>query len=149
MKFQKRNVITTVIHSYVIKDITKDRLVLVPIKMGMMSNIIIPRHKNTFRGYIDVDQSRMNVNKVYPLRINKDMMKKVKSLIFESMPCFYIPLTQNRYKDFYKLCHQHDYRDKLIVKFICNTEHLYVRVLTYKHIVRNKIPTLGLALEIL
>ena len=94
-------------------------------------------------------QSGISLNKVYPLRVTKPIIKKALNLRKKSRQCLYIPLTENRYKDFYKTCHQHDYLKNLIVKFICNTEHLYVKVLTYKCIIKDGIPTLKLALEIL
>ncbi len=150
MKFQKRNVIITKVHSYVIHDIHKPFLILIPIERGIMSKNTTMMNTRAFRSLIELSfHSGISLNKVYPLRVTKPIIKKALNLRKESRPCLYIPLTENRYKDFYKTCHQHDYLKNLIVKFICNTEHLYTKVLTYKRIVKDKTPTLGIYLEVL
>lgn len=150
MKFQKRNVIITPIRSYVIHDIDHNFLILIPIERGVMSKNTTLRNTSLFKSLIEPKNSRISLNKVYSLRVTKDIMKKALALKRESMPRLYIPLTKDRYKDFYKTCCQHDHvTENLIIKIICNTEHLYARVLTYKRIIKDKIPTLGLALYIL
>ena len=150
MKFQKRNVIITFVHSYVIHDVDNNFLVLIPIKKGVMSKNIILRNTSVFKSLIEPKNSITSLNKVHSLRVTKDIMEKALALRGASKRYLNIPLTKDRYKDFYKTCCQHDYiTENLIIKIICNTEHLYARVLTYKRIIKDKIPTLGLALYIL
>lgn len=151
MKFQKRNVIITKAHSYVIYDIHKHFLILIPIERGVMSKNTTIRNVSLFKSLIESPfHSGISLNKVHPLRVTKDIMEKALALRKESMPCLYIPLTKDRYKDFYKTCYKHNYvTEKLIIKLICNTEHLYARVLTHELIAKGEILIVGLALEIL
>lgn len=150
MKFQKRNVILTKAHSYVIYSIHKPFLILIPIERGIMSKNTTVRNISLFESLIDQSfHSGFSLNKVYPLRVTKPIIKEALDSRKGKMLHSYIPLIKNRYKDFYKTCCQHDYLKNLIVKFICNTEHLYTKVLTYRCIVKDGIPTLDLALEIL
>lgn len=149
MKFQKRNVIITFVHSYVIHNVDNDFLILIPIKKGIMSKNTILRKTSVFKSLIEPKNTITSLNKVHSLRVTKDIMEKALALRGISMPCLNIPLTKDRYKNFYKKCYHHNYAENLIIKFICNTEHLYAKVLTYKRIVKDKTPTLGIYLEIL